>query len=162
MTSTVQINKPVLQLGSQGAAVKELQTLIVKLFGSFGYEEDRVAIDGIFGAITQGAVKEVQERFFLTVDGIAGSKTWAVLMTRKNQTLPVLRRGSRGDLVKRVQSLLNIHGYNLGAVDGDFGAKLEAAVKLFQSRYPGLLVDGIIGEKTWVALSHLYPYSLPC
>lgn len=85
MTTTVQINKPVLQFGSQGAAVKELQTLINQIL-----RYARLTVDGIFGEKTKAAVQEMQERFFLVVDGIVGPKTWKALMTRKNEELPVL------------------------------------------------------------------------
>lgn len=156
MTTTVQINKPVLQLGSQGPAVKELQTLINQILGYA-----RLTVDGIFGEKTNAAVKEMQERFFLVVDAIVGPKTWKVLMTRRNEELPVLRFGSRGDLVSRVQQRLTINGYLLGAIDGDFGPKTEAAVKRFQSDRH-LAVDGVIGQQTWIQLSALSPYELPC
>ncbi len=36
-------------------------------------------------------------------------------------------------------------------VDGEFGAKTEAAVRDFQERF-GLVVDGIVGQDTWHAL----------
>lgn len=58
--------------------------------------------------------------------------------------------GSRGDSVKMLQTLLNRLGYNL-TVDGDFGAKTEAAVKEYQ-RKNGLTMDGIVGAKTWSKL----------
>lgn len=152
MTTTVQTNKPVLQLNSQGAAVKELQTLICNFYGS-----PVIKIDGFFGEATHKAVKEMQERFFLVVDGIVGAKTWKVLMTRKNEELPVLRVGSRGDLVRRVQQRLTVNGYSLGAIDGDFGAKTEAAVKRFQADFR-LTADGVIGQQTWIQLSRASLY----
>ncbi|MGI0483984.1 peptidoglycan-binding domain-containing protein [Pantanalinema rosaneae CENA516] len=152
MTTTVQINKPTLQIGSQGAAVKELQTLINNFFN-----DPRLVVDGIFGSVTEVTVKEIQERFFLVVDGIVGSKTWAALMTRRNAELPILRVGSQGDLVRRVQDRLSIHGYALGAIDAAFGAKTEAAVKRFQVDHY-LRADGVIGQETWMELSYLYPY----
>jgi peptidoglycan hydrolase-like protein with peptidoglycan-binding domain len=152
MTTTVQINKPMLQLGSQGEAVKELQTLI----NSF-LNDPRLTVDGIFGPVTEVIVKEMQERFFLVVDGIVGSKTWVALMTRRNAELPVLRIGSQGDLVRRVQDRLSIHGYMVGAIDGAFGVKTEAAIKRFQVDHY-LKADGVIAEQTWIELSYLYPY----
>lgn len=152
MTTNVRINKPVLQLGSQGAAVKELQTLICEFLS-----EPRLQIDGIFGRITELTVKEIQERFFLVADGIVGQRTWTALITRKNENLPVLKRGSQGELVRRVQTRLAIHDYNIGSVDGIFGPKTEAAVKEFQGNH-FLKADGVIESKTWVQLSLLYPY----
>lgn len=59
--------------------------------------------------------------------------------------MKTLKRGSKGDDVKTLQELLNI------AVDGDFGAKTEAAVIAFQKAH-GLYADGIVGAKTWAAL----------
>lgn len=57
----------------------------------------------------------------------------------------ILKRGSIGAEVKILQKALNI------AIDGNFGAKTEAAVKAFQ-KAKGLVVDGIVGNKTWEAL----------
>ena len=53
----------------------------------------------------------------------------------------LIRNGSRGEEVKRIQAALGI------AADGIFGPKTEAAVRSFQSRN-GLVSDGIVGPKT--------------
>lgn len=60
---------------------------------------------------------------------------------------PVLRRGSKGGAVERLQRLL------LGdlSVDGDFGPKTEAAVIAFQ-KVNDLTPDGVVGPYTWDAL----------
>lgn len=58
---------------------------------------------------------------------------------------PTLRRGSTGELVKEIQRKIGT------AVDGDFGAKTEAAVRAFQ-RAHGFVPDGIVGPKTWAAV----------
>ncbi|WP_026927665.1 NlpC/P60 family protein [Granulicoccus phenolivorans] len=63
----------------------------------------------------------------------------------------VIKQGSRGDVVKSAQCLLNRHGANL-AVDGVFGPRTEAAVIAFQQARPGLAVDGVVGQYTWAAL----------
>ena len=68
---------------------------------------------------------------------------------------PIVKRGCVGPEVKTVQALLNGWGYSLD-VDGSFGAKTEDAVKDFQSRM-GLKADGIVGEKTWQALTRDAP-----
>ena len=63
-----------------------------------------------------------------------------------------LRRGCSGEEVKKLQVELIELGYNVvGTADGVFGAKTEAAVKMFQEEH-GLTADGIVGEKTWKAL----------
>ena len=62
-----------------------------------------------------------------------------------------VKQGSRGDTVKKIQQKLKNWGYYSGAVDGIFGAKTTAAVKLFQKRN-GLTVDGIVGNKTLAAM----------
>lgn len=54
--------------------------------------------------------------------------------------------------VKWCQARLNALGYRPPlAVDGDFGAKTETAVKWFQGKH-GLAKDGIIGPKTYAKL----------
>ena len=62
-------------------------------------------------------------------------------------THPILRKGSSGDAVVELQTLLNGYGYGL-TVDGKFGAKTEEAVKDFQKNN-GLVADGIVGAATW-------------
>lgn len=58
----------------------------------------------------------------------------------------ILKRGSRGADVLRLQQILGI------AADGQFGPATEAAVKAFQASH-GLAVDGMVGPLTWRALS---------
>ena len=52
-----------------------------------------------------------------------------------------LRKGSRGDAVKRVQRKLGL------AADGIFGSGTEAAIKKWQAEN-GLVADGIVGPKS--------------
>jgi putative chitinase len=63
---------------------------------------------------------------------------------------PVLRRGSKGAEVARLQSLLRDLGFTM-AIDGDFGPGTEVAVARFQSER-GLEADGIVGPQAWAAL----------
>jgi len=62
----------------------------------------------------------------------------------------VLHRGAEGPAVAELQSLLQGKGFDI-AVDSDFGAATELAVKLFQKSV-GLDQDGIVGRNTWNAL----------
>lgn len=69
-------------------------------------------------------------------------------MTNKSQTV---RYGSSGDSVKELQKLLNQNGFKLD-VDGQFGVNTQLAVKRYQKQN-GLTEDGIVGNKTWGALT---------
>jgi peptidoglycan hydrolase-like protein with peptidoglycan-binding domain len=62
---------------------------------------------------------------------------------------PVLRQGASGEVVKQLQSALKDLGYDVGAVDGKFGAQTERAVKAFQ-KAQGIDVDGVVGAITWL------------
>jgi peptidoglycan hydrolase-like protein with peptidoglycan-binding domain len=55
-----------------------------------------------------------------------------------------IRRGSRGDSVKRWQTVLGLNP------DGNFGPATEAATKQWQASH-GLNPDGVVGPKTWAA-----------
>jgi hypothetical protein len=64
--------------------------------------------------------------------------------------MPVLRRGDKGENVRRLQMALRARGYSLNA-DADFGPATERAVKGFQTE-KGLRPDGIAGPNTYAAL----------
>lgn len=68
--------------------------------------------------------------------------------------MEVLRKGSTGANVKKLQSALNWAGASL-EVDGKYGPATEKAVKSFQQEN-GLIVDGIAGPETWSKLKTLY------
>jgi hypothetical protein len=63
---------------------------------------------------------------------------------------PVLRRGSEGPSVRRLQQELVDAGIRTG-VDGIFGRDTEGAVRSYQSSR-SLEIDGIAGRATWVSL----------
>ncbi len=65
-------------------------------------------------------------------------------------SMPVLKKGSKGDWVVIAQGRLVVAGYKI-EVDGVFGPKTEEAVKKYQADHH-LTVDGIIGKNTWSAL----------
>lgn len=62
------ISHPTLQMGAQGAAVKQLQQLL------------KITADGIFGPQTAQAVRNFQAQHHLAVDGVVGPETWAALL----------------------------------------------------------------------------------
>ena len=65
----------------------------------------------------------------------------------------LVRSGSRGSSVISVQKELKAAGLNPGPIDGDFGPKTRAAVMAYQRKHH-LSVDGVVGSKTWSALTH--------
>lgn len=140
------VKNPVLQLGSQGNLVKELQQLL-NLFDA------KLATDGNFGAATKKAVINFQvssSAYQLLADGIVGHLTWSALYDRvflaAPSAMPILQRGSRGEAVQRLQLAF---GFKLA--DGDFGAVTEAVVQEVQTAAQ-LSVTGIVDSKTWVAV----------
>jgi hypothetical protein len=66
----------------------------------------------------------------------------------------VLTIGATGARVRELQARLLELAYDLGVAgaDGIFGRKTEWAVRVFQ-RSQGLVVDGVVGRKTWAALA---------
>ncbi len=138
-----------LRLGSTGPQVAELQ----KRLKALGYYPG--AIDGIFGPITERAVKMFQAAAGILVDGIVGPQTMAALAAaeaKRRNEYPVLKYGSTDQYVAMLQRKLKEHGFDPGPVDGIFGVQTLSAVQRFQ-RAKGLAADGIVGPQTWAALN---------
>ena len=75
-----------------------------------------------------------------------GSKIEAAVNSQITDAVTqTLRKGSKGDLVKKLQAALNI------GADGDFGQGTENALKKWQDRN-GLTADGVAGPKTLAKL----------
>jgi D-alanyl-D-alanine carboxypeptidase (penicillin-binding protein 5/6) len=53
---------------------------------------------------------------------------------------------------RTIQANLRKAGFEVGPLDGVFGIKTISAIRAFQSSV-GLLVDGVVGKKTWRALT---------
>ena len=69
------------------------------------------------------------------------------------KTLPLLKKGDRGDAVTALQLLLQLRGVvKFGVIDGIFGDKTEKSVKEFQ-QLRGIYPDGMVGAQTWPALT---------
>ena len=65
----------------------------------------------------------------------------------------VLKKGSKGNHVRAMQTLLIGYGHSCGSygADGSFGSSTEKALKAYQ-KSRGLNQDGICGPKTWAKL----------
>lgn len=88
--------------------------------------------------------KEVGEETCMGVCKYLGVK----YVKDKELTYPVLRKGSKGEMVKYLQSKLLSRLYNVGVIDGIFGNNTLNAIKNFQ-KDNNLVVDGIVGKNTW-------------
>ena len=67
------INEPTLEFGSIGSAVKLLQGILDK-------DGAKLGIDGIFGPLTEAAVKAFQSAHHLPANGVVGQSTWRDLL----------------------------------------------------------------------------------
>jgi peptidoglycan hydrolase-like protein with peptidoglycan-binding domain len=137
----------------------------------------RLLVNGIMGPETRSAVRSFQKQKGLPVTGIVGPDTEKALLDAQHpadaaappaepapdqgeiyefetlelespQSMPTLRRGSRGPAIADLQRRLAAAGFSPGAADGDFGSLTDAAVKSFQ-RSRGITADGIVGSQTW-------------
>ena len=108
-----------------------------------------VAVDGIFGPLTESAVKAFQQSKGLADDGIVGPLTWPQLIVQ-------VKKGSTGDAVRGVQEVMDFHDQSGGEappvqIDGIFGPRTDAWVRGFQTAV-GTASDGIVGPMTWRAM----------
>lgn len=74
MTTSISGSPPTLRLGAHGASVKDLQ----RELNAAGF--DCGPVDGVFGAHTEKAVREMQAARKLELDGVVGKQTWGSLM----------------------------------------------------------------------------------
>jgi N-acetylmuramoyl-L-alanine amidase len=68
------VDLPILKRGMKGSAVTQLQ----KRLKSRGFFKG--TIDGVFGEVTEVAVKTAQQNLKIPTDGIVGSETWKALL----------------------------------------------------------------------------------
>lgn len=124
--------------------VKEIQN-----WANTNYKSGLV-VDGIYGSETKKALVKILQTEInqtynakLVVDGIWGSKTRAAC--------PVLKYGTKNDVVGVLQALLICNNYNEAYLDKDYGSATTSAVKSYQ-RKNGLVVDGEAGKNTFAKL----------
>ncbi len=153
-----------LRKGYTGSDVLSVQTQLQSL----GYYSS--TLDGVYGAGTMAAVSAFQKNNSLSVDGLVGSRTYAMLFssaavassatsgtttadtstgtttTGTTTTYTSLSLGATGTAVTNLQKALKALGYNVSA-DGNYGALTKSAVTAFQ-RLNGLTADGVAGALT--------------
>lgn len=150
-------NPNLLGKGDEGEAVKALQERL--RVAGFYYGNST----GIYGPITEDAVKRFQRAYGLDVDGIVGAQTLTKLPPMgvgfgeeapKSMTIAATRRnkeflglGDRGEPVRILQAQLIKAGYLKGQPNAYFGPYTADAVKRFQeANY--LSASGIAGPTT--------------
>lgn len=140
-----------LQRGDEGEDVKSLQERL--RVAGFYYGNST----GIYGPITEDAVKRFQEAYKLTVDGVVGPATQRRLpptgvgygedTTKQGISQDKLRLGHSGEAVRVLQEQLIKAGYLQGEPNGYFGPYTADAVKRFQANNY-LAASGIAGPTT--------------
>ena len=143
-------NQATISVGATGNAVRQLQRALRRT-PNLG-----LAVDGVFGPLTETAVKEFQQGEGLTPDGIVGPLTWNALPD--GGPMPLLEEGSTGDVVSNLQTVLTNGApsqWNTTpqGIDGVFGPHTRAAVEAFQT-WGGVSSDGIVGDQTWSVSLH--------
>jgi murein DD-endopeptidase MepM/ murein hydrolase activator NlpD len=115
-------------------------------------------IDGIRGPATTNAVRKLQRRAGIAIDGVPGRKTRRALgrFGRHRFGSRQLVRGVAGWDVAALQFELAAHGFPSGTFDGAFGPHVQHALRRFQ-RWTGLGVDGVAGRATYAALRRPAP-----
>lgn len=109
-------------------------------------------VSGTTITVIEGNYNQTVKRRYMTINGryIRGYGVPKYTESSISVSLPVLRRGSTGEVVKTLQRLLLALGYSMDGYkdDGSYGGATERAVKQFQ-KDKGLAVDGVCGKATW-------------
>ncbi len=143
-------NTKTLKQGNSGTQVKLLQKQLKDLGFFTG------TVGGNFGSATKTAVKNFQKANKLTANGVANAATRKLLNDGKGlskkkyeeqQAVAELKKGDKGEQVKKLQQQLKKLGFFTGSVGGNYGSTTVTAVKNFQ-KANGLSADGIAGTDT--------------
>lgn len=162
-----------LRRGDVSPEVRVAQIMINRISVAYPAIPKIWPVDGIFGPITEDAVREVQHVFNLVVDGIVGKSTWYMLVhlytgiLRLSELVSLgqtyfyldfdyqesLQLGQRGESVSLLQYLLAVLAqFYLSipdlTVDGIFGQETQAAVLALQQD-ADLPQTGVVDEATW-------------
>jgi peptidoglycan hydrolase-like protein with peptidoglycan-binding domain len=111
----------------------------------------RGRLDGRFDRDVVRAVRSFQRRNDLRVTGKADASTWTALFA--TGTAPLLKVGSAGDPVLRLQRSLRAAGSRSVAPTGIVTERTARAVRRRQQAL-GLDPTGVVTPEVWTALQH--------
>lgn len=123
-----------------------LWAIAEKVYGSGTYYTKLMTLNGLTNAnIMVGQVLKIKSKSQLTAQPAQS--------TPSTNSLPTLRKGSKGEPVRALQALLILRGQKLVSygTDGDFGNETEVALRAYQ-KMKGLTADGICGSDVWKTL----------
>jgi peptidoglycan hydrolase-like protein with peptidoglycan-binding domain len=88
-TAYTDLTLPTLRRGDRGRSVQMLQQILsdngfLHAAGVRLGNPNGAAVDGVFGAITESAVRDLQQRYNISVTGQVNPVTWEVLDMREN------------------------------------------------------------------------------
>ena len=101
---------------------------------------------GKYDARTVKAVKKAQRKLDQKQTGKVTRRTWVALLARGKQ--PLVKVGSTGDPVRRLQRSLSAALGKKVTVDGAFSQATERAVKKYQHK-AGLPATGVVTDVVW-------------
>ncbi len=165
-----------LSRGDEGVFVRQFQYFL-NVLGENLAVIPPVAIDGVFGAATENAVRAFQSAYGLPDTGVVDEATWVDLYNAYRGILnssaqyvngvPValfpgylLLFGMQGDEVRLLQEYLSTLSEVYTEIppvetNGIFGSATRSAVQAAQSLF-GLPVTGIVDALTWDAITDAY------
>jgi peptidoglycan hydrolase-like protein with peptidoglycan-binding domain len=135
---------PTLRPGSRGPAVAAAQCVLRKLHLLAANPS------GKYDARTVRAVKKAQRKLDQKQTGKVTRRTWVALLARGKQ--PLVKFGSTGDPVRRLQRALSAALGKGVTVDGAFSQTTERAVVRYQRR-AGLPATGVVTDEVWARLN---------
>ncbi len=161
-----------LRNGSTGPFVTVIQTALNRISQNYPAIPKISPVDGIFGPQTEAAVRQFQQIFSLTQDGIVGKATWyqinriyvailrlAELQSQGQQQFFIgsypsdISIGDRNDYVNRLQYMLNVLSDFIPSIPPLTETEIydnatRDAVRAYQ-QYAGLPVTGTVDARTW-------------
>lgn len=169
------------QEGDSDSVIIKLIQYYIRVFGCYYPDVPVIEITGYYGPETTEAVKALQKKFDLVVDGNVSIETWARFNEEyktilhqippgclQNKTIYpgyVLSRGMGDKNVTLMQTYLS----KISEADPEipavtvtniFDEQMEAAVRAVQEKYNVGEVTGVIGAPSWNLISEIYE-SLP-